>query len=79
MFCSFFLRRSALLALISAGLAPLVVACVDDDLTEAPMSPTADTGLEASGDPLADGGAQGEAEVDPMRLRIERRSRPPAS
>lgn len=32
-------RRSALLALIAAGLAPLVVACGDDELTEPPMSP----------------------------------------
>ena len=49
-------RRSALLALIPAGLAPLVVACVDDDLTEAPMPPAAETGLAADGHPLADGG-----------------------
>ena len=49
-------RRSALLALISAGLAPLVVACVDDDPTEAPTSLAAETGLAADGDPLADGG-----------------------
>ena len=48
-----FLPRSALLALVSAGLAPLVVACVDDDLTEAPVSPAVEPGLAADGDPLA--------------------------
>ena len=68
---SFLPRRKALLALTSAGLAPLAVACVDDDLTEAPMSPAADTGLAAYGDPLADGGAGGDSIVHPARGRID--------
>ena len=51
--CSSLPRRSALLALIAAGLVPLVVACGDDDLTEAPTSPAVETGRAAGGHPLA--------------------------
>ena len=65
-------RRSALLALISAGLAPLVVACVDDDLTEAPVSPAVETGLAADGNPLADGTEEVfDSIVHPTRGRID--------
>lgn len=37
--------RGALLALFSAGFAPLVAACIDDDLADAPMSPAASDAL----------------------------------
>ena len=63
--------RSALLALVSAGLAPLVVACVDDDLTEAPVSPAVETGLVADRDPLAYGTEEVfDSIVHPTRGRI---------
>ena len=69
-----FLPRSALLALISAGLAPLVVACVDDDLTETPVSPVVETGLAADGDtlPWADEDpGEPDSIVHPTRGRID--------
>ena len=60
--CSSLPQRSALLALIAAGLAPLVVACGDDELTEPPMSPAGETGRPTDGNPLAVGGWEPETE-----------------
>jgi len=48
--------------LLALALVAGLVACGDDDLTEAPMPPAAEPGLAADGNPLADGGWEPETE-----------------
>ena len=62
--------RALPLALSLAALAALVAGCAEMEL-EPTLEPAADTGLAACGDPLADGGAQGDSIVHPARGRID--------